>query len=513
MRFIALTSLRSLTMIGLPTGLAIATLALVWFGYLATHEWEHNATQLLDKRTSEVLALLMAALNRDMKGAGVAVLVPLNERVLTSDPPNEFREACARAFARFPYPESFFLWKTRGNSGVTYFFNRADRPAIWDREGQHIDPYPVVLLEDPVPVRDLVRTARQQADHGRAFVLFEAQVDGIPYQVIAHLLYSGTHNELQGLVGFTVNMDWVRRHYFRDIIRQIARIGGEDDVMALLILDDKQQLVATNQIEKGEGPERERRFPLVFLDPDLIPALYPARPSIQYWIARVATAHGSTLPAVAAGARRTFFLMAVAALATTAGLVLTVRAVRARAQLAALQSEFVSTVTHELKTPLLSMRLVSDTLATGRYSSADTIREYAELLKQETGRLTRLIDNLLTYARLTDRRKPLVYETVDMVDLVEDTLEHFLIRLTVLGFQTTMDIPSDLPRVRVDRAAMLQVLENIVDNAIRYSGPAKVLTISARASNGVVRVEVTDRGIGIGKDEIDLVFEKFFRGR
>ena len=113
----------------LAAALMAATLALSWFGYRATREWEQNAVLLVQRRGSEVLALLIAALNKDMKGAQVSLLTPLNSDALSPDPPQDLRETCARIFARFPYPESFFVWKKAGSpDGVSYVFNRADRP-------------------------------------------------------------------------------------------------------------------------------------------------------------------------------------------------------------------------------------------------------------------------------------------------------------------------------------------------------------------------------------------------
>ena len=124
---------------------AIGVVALVWFGYRATREWQRSAAQLVEQRATEVLALLMAGLNRDMKGAQVSVLVPINQESLRAGSPNDLRELFARAFARFPYPESFFVWRNAepGSSELTYFFNRADRPPSWETGSSSPDPYPV----------------------------------------------------------------------------------------------------------------------------------------------------------------------------------------------------------------------------------------------------------------------------------------------------------------------------------------------------------------------------------
>lgn len=300
----------SLRLVVPGAGLAIATFAVVWFGYLATREWQRNAGQLVERRASEALVLLLAALNKDMKGAQVSVLTPINEIALAHDPPHEFREACARAFARFPYPESFFLWTDTGSAeGRTYFFNRADRPPAWDPGTSSLDPYPVVILRDPSAGRDLVRKARLQAAGGRRFAVIEADVAGAHYQTIVHLI-SGASWRLSGLVGFTVNMDWVRHQYFGDIVRQVAQIGGAEDTMNLVVLDEGRSLVTMNSVGTSAPLLRERRFPLLFLDPDLVPAL-ASRLVTRYWIAGVAPSSGSTLDAVTAGARRTFLLISL----------------------------------------------------------------------------------------------------------------------------------------------------------------------------------------------------------
>ena len=115
-----------------------ATVALVWFGYVATREWRSGTNLLLERRATEALALVRAALSADMKGAWSTAIVPFNTTDLDEDPPYSMFQVAARTFARFPYPESFVLWKqTRlregfGEAGLgegtTYVFNRADRP-------------------------------------------------------------------------------------------------------------------------------------------------------------------------------------------------------------------------------------------------------------------------------------------------------------------------------------------------------------------------------------------------
>lgn len=204
--------------------------------------------------------------------------------------------------------------------------------------------------------------------------------------------------------------------------------------------------------------------------------------------------------------------MSLAALVCATALLLTIRAARASARLAAMQADFVSTVTHELKTPLASVRLVGDTLAKGRYSSNATVQEYALLLSQEAARLTHSIDNVLTYARYREPQgNALDVRQVDVGHLVDEALERVGPRLVADGFEVTVDVPRELPRIAVDRTAMLQVIENVVDNALKYSGDRRILKIIGRTRGRQVSIVFTDEGIGIPLEDLPRVFERFFR--
>ena len=180
-----------------------------------------------------------------------------------------------------------------------------------------------------------------------------------------------------------------------------------------------------------------------------------------------------------------------------------------------MKSDFVSAVTHELKTPLALIRLVGDTLAQGRYSSRDDVQEYARLLSQETSRLGQSIDNLLTYARYTeaDTRPLTSLPPIDVADVVEDALERFRPTLSERGFEVTSNVPRELPHVMADGRAVTQVVEIVIDNAIRYSNDTRVLKIVGRTEGKHVLLTIADRGAGIHKKDMEHVFDRFFRGR
>jgi signal transduction histidine kinase len=499
-------------------GLCGTTVALAWLGYVATREWRHSTDQLLQRQTTEALALAGAALNRDMKGAWATVVVPINLPAVEEELPYDLLHVTARAFARFPYPESFLVWRNDGTSGgSTYAFNRADRRPVWDRTEPSPDPFPVVLQHNPPALRGVIDAVLRQAPSGSTFVSLEDQIGGDKYQIVAHLLFTSSKPPtLAAVVAFTVNLRWVRESYFGPILAQVSRIGGNDDAVLLEVYDDHGERVASSGSATPDGADsRLRHFPLVFIDPVAVSAVNIApRPTIE-WTLSARPIRTGTLLAASQGANRLFALVSLTAVVSMLALLLTVRAVRASALLASMKSDFVSAVTHELKTPVATIRLVGDTLATGRYESRDTIQEYAGLLSQEAARLSHSIDNLLTYSRYTTASKvgAVALCPADVGDLVDQAVIPFRPVLAQAGFQLSLDVPRDLPLVSADRAGLIRVMENIIDNAIKYSETTRALSIAAREHGRFVHVTFSDKGIGISAEEIHRVCDRFYRGR
>ena len=493
-----------------------ATVALVWFGYVATREWRSGTTLLLERRANEALALVRAALSADMKGAWITTLVPFDATMLDEDPPYSMLQVSARAFARFPYPESFVLWKHTGREeGDTYVFHRADRPPPWETRPSSDDPFPVVLVRDPAALVGLVAAIRKEATAASPFIMLERPIDGTPYQVIAHALFaSAPSHALLGFMAFTVNEQWLQAQYFDPLVEQVAKIGGGRGSLSITVSDDAGRVVTkAAPIEPDGHGDLHTRFPLLFIDPALVKSISSRPTRIREWTVHVRSLPDQALLATLQGARRMFFLISIAAGASLLALVLTVRADRASAALASMKSDFVAAVTHELKTPVASIRLVGDTLCNGRYTSPKTVQEYAGLLSVEASRLGSSIDNLLTYARYSSPAAPATeLANVEPADLVEDALQGLRPVLANLNFDLVIDVPSDLPQICVDRAAMIQALDNIVDNAIKYSTTEKHLAVTGTATAHSVTLTIRDRGTGIAHKDLSRVFERFYRG-
>jgi len=420
----------------------------------------------------------------------------------------------ASAFARYPYPESFFTDRGSLDARTAVFFTRSSRPPPWAPADSGSNRFPVSVQNSaPIAQRVVSRLAADTAA-GRRFSIFDLDIGGTTYQVVARLIYRDQLREhLDGVFGFMVDMSWARKHYFSDLTSQVARIGGPTQGLVLGVSDDVGARVASTQELVGAGPARRRSFPVTFFDPLLIAVDPPADLSRRDWFVEVSGAADPALAAAINSANRTLILSGIAGAMLAIAMVLMARAVRARAHLAELRSEFVSSVTHELKTPIAAIRAAGDTLVSGRIPSPSGRREYAQMVVQEAKRLTRLVDNLLALSRITDVTEVYSFEPFALETLIEHTMQDFQHQFTEAGFQTQVEIPTNIPLVRADRTAMRLMLDNLVDNAIRYSPTTKSVTVAARRENGAVTVDVIDRGRGIPEDEIEHVTRRFFRGR
>ncbi len=186
---------------------------------------------------------------------------------------------------------------------------------------------------------------------------------------------------------------------------------------------------------------------------------------------------------------------------------------RREARLARLQTDFVNKVSHDLRTPLTSIRMFVETLQLGRLTDPTRQQEALEIIAEETERLSGLINRLLDWARMEQGRR-----TFDLrAEPLRPILDAAVAALAPLRLHQPADvvlrIPAELPRVRADRAALVEALINILTNAFKYTGPEKRIVVEASGAGPVVRIVVSDNGPGIGKQDLKRVFDRFYRAR
>jgi signal transduction histidine kinase len=209
--------------------------------------------------------------------------------------------------------------------------------------------------------------------------------------------------------------------------------------------------------------------------------------------------------------RNNYIILAALSLVMAGGVFLAYRNISREMKLARLKSDFVANVSHELRTPLALIRLYAETLELGRLTAQEKYQEYFRIIREESERLTALINNILDFSRIEAGRKEYEFKETNLAELVRTTLESYRFQIEQNGFAFEENISGDIPPVNVDREAIARSLLNLVNNALKYSKDQKYIGVSLYRSNGSVKLEVQDRGIGIAAAEQDKIFEKFYR--
>lgn len=206
-------------------------------------------------------------------------------------------------------------------------------------------------------------------------------------------------------------------------------------------------------------------------------------------------------------------LVALAVVATFAGGTATFRSVARSLELARMKQDFVSNVTHELKTPLTSIKMYAETLSLGRARDDEKKKEYLAHIIRESDRLQRLIDDILDFARLGEGKRPFVLAEGDVTECAREALVLFRHSAEVRGFEVFVDLPAlgAMPPVDLDRDAIVRCILNLLSNAVKYSGDGRYVRLAVKREKDMIATSVEDRGIGIDPEDLDRIFERFYR--
>jgi signal transduction histidine kinase len=232
------------------------------------------------------------------------------------------------------------------------------------------------------------------------------------------------------------------------------------------------------------------------------------------WTVHVASADPAADSAFFAGRRRLLLsAFAVLALVLLAGSYFITRSITRELAVTKLQSEFVSTVSHEFRTPLTSIRQLSEMLARGRVPTEALRQQSYDILSHESERLQRLVESLLDFGRIEGGAMQYRFERLDCASLVEDVAGGFQESAAAQGFRLEVSRTPVPANVRADRDALGLAVRNLLDNAVKYSPDCRTVWVETVPVDGRVGIRVRDRGVGIPLAEQRSIFDRFVRGR
>jgi len=197
-------------------------------------------------------------------------------------------------------------------------------------------------------------------------------------------------------------------------------------------------------------------------------------------------------------------------LAMFLGVVLILRDIAREKRLANLRSDFISNVTHELKTPLTSIRMYAESLMMRRVKSASGQKKYLSVVVNESERLKRMINNILEFSKMEKARQEYHPVETNLSEILHATILDINYWLEKKGFNLSTEIDREIV-VKVDPEKFYQVYSNLLSNAIKYSGDSRKIYVRLYKNSDSVITEVEDEGMGIEVDKQTRIFEEFYR--
>jgi signal transduction histidine kinase len=194
------------------------------------------------------------------------------------------------------------------------------------------------------------------------------------------------------------------------------------------------------------------------------------------------------------------------------GLTMTVRVVRQEIALNQMQSKFIAAVSHELKSPITGIRLLMERIKDGRLQAPEMASEYYQAIGRETDRLENLVNRLLESQKLQSEARKYAFEPTSLEDLADNAVRRLRPQAEAKGIQLAAHAEKGVPNLPLDKAAIGDAIENLLDNAIKYSPAGSQVSLHIRAADNEAQVEVCDQGIGIEKTDLPRIFDPFFRG-
>jgi len=195
-----------------------------------------------------------------------------------------------------------------------------------------------------------------------------------------------------------------------------------------------------------------------------------------------------------------------------AGLVILIaRYLGRQVKLTRLKNDLIATVSHELKTPLSSIRVLVDTLLDNDCRDETQTREYLALIAKENLRLSRLIDNFLTFSRMERNKRTFESCEVAPDEVVSEAVEAVRDRFEIAGFKLDVHVTQGLPPIVGDSDALVTVIINLLDNAMKYSKNDKRVEVRVREADGEVYFDVEDHGVGLSRRETRRIFDRFYQ--
>lgn len=499
-------------------GLTLIAAALLIAYLQRRHEAEQRAhstiiSQQICERTA---ALLASRIRQQFESALVDTIEGIDHYELREARLSTISSAFDLGLERHAFVERFFFWNERFperfHDQVLFYDPSPEREgteqAIWAEDGDSRGGFETIA---PLG-RELLSIAHAPDNIGETLILLDREVDGARYQVVTHTYGADRWPEdVPGVIGFMVKLDAVGRSVLSEIVvSEFARLmplSTDAPRLKLNVIDEDGDRLWGESLAPGVATGRAS-VELAFYP--ITPTPWNARErafQVPAWDVVV-----SAPPDTAGFTTQDYLFLAVLLLILIA-FACAALLNRQSERLSELHANFVANVTHQLKTPLSLLAAASETLEHERLKTPEKVRDYAALVGHQTEALTRLVERILKLSRIdaaTDARE---LEPVDLVQLVESTVERFDETFKNRPGLLSFEAPPQEIVVDGDPASLEEAVVNLIENAAKYTNGQGGVRVRVDASDREASVSIADDGVGIERDDLPHVFEKFYRGR
>lgn len=494
---------------GLAIVVAIPVAVLFYFQFRSLGDLEHTSAVVLRQLSSDTADGLAKTVEESLKRPHIGVLLGVPQARTEPLDLTWIDPVFEEGLRESPFVEAFWVWSEVPAAA-------ADRWLVFDHESMRIPSGSAEsrFREDAALGKTLLARFQETVDYRRAIVAFTATIGGRQKYVQGQLRFSTpSRDRLSSIVALVVDAETLRNQFLPGLVRQrLAAIEGPigfPPLQARLIDDAGVTLLGRDGTKDAFVDERS--FPLVFFDKELMEYTAPYEERREIW--KLHTGYGAqTIPEiVSANTRPQMALMIVLALVMGCGVFFVAGAAAREVRVAELKTNFVASVSHDLKTPLALIQLFAETLELGRVRKPERAVEYYRIINGEAKKLTRLIENILDFSKMEAGLRPYRMAPADVGDLTTEVLGRMENQFSQGQFKIATRVEPALPRVLADGDAVEQAVENLLNNAMKYSGDAREIEVDVRRRDEHVVVSVADRGLGIPRREQKKIFRKFYR--
>jgi len=321
---------------------------------------------------------------------------------------------------------------------------------------------------------------------------YSKTINNKDFLIISTMIPDENEKDSKGILGVKINNDYLEN----DLLNNIIKVIHSGEIANFFISNLTGRIIYGKKSLSEEFPKTtaffENNFPPWRID------AY----SIETKVTGLIGLHKSFY----------FWTILTLILILSFGVVLIVRTVAHEMEVLKIKSDFVSTVSHEFKTPLTSIKALTERLMEGKVKDHAKMNQYFSVISQDTDKLTRLVGNILDFSKIEEGKKEYDFEETDIAEWLDQTVENFRKENLQREIKIHTQIPGDIPHIKIDKNALALAVNNLLDNAIRASTKKNEIDVIVKRDENNLIIKVKDYGIGIPHDELDKIFEKFYQG-